>query len=76
MRSIDEMVAAGKAKMTRKATTMSTSWAAAKPRMKTGYGLTPFGTTRKANYNTGVDAGVFRTDPEKWARNWAAKMAE
>lgn len=70
------MVAAGKAKLTRKAGTMKTSWEAAKPRMKTGYGLTPFGPTRKANYNSGVDAGVFRVDPDKWARNWRAKMGE
>jgi len=76
MRSLEAMVTAGKAKLVRKDATMKTSYNAAKGRMKTGYGLTPFGPTRKANYNTGVDAGVFRTDPEKWARNWAAKMAE
>lgn len=76
MRTLAEMVAAGKAKMARKEATMKSSYDAAKPRMKTGYGLTPFGPTRKANYNTGVDAGVFRTDTEKWARNYAAKMAE
>lgn len=70
------MVAAGKAKMSRKAGTMKTSYDAAKGRMKTGYGATPFGPTRKANYNSGVDAGVFRVDVDKWARNWEAKMKE
>lgn len=76
MRSLEEMVSAGKAKMDRKAATMTTSWNAAKPRMKTGYGLTPFGPTRKANYSSGVDAATHRVDTEKWARNWAAKMRE
>jgi len=76
MRTLAEMVAAGKAKLVRKAPSMKTSWDAARPRMKTGYDRTPFGPTRKANYKTGVDAGVFRVDPDKWAINWAAKMAE
>ena len=76
MRSLAEMVSAGKAKMDRKAATMSASWAAAKGRMKTGYGLTPFGPTRKSNYGAGIDAATHRVDAEKWARNYAAKMAE
>lgn len=62
--------------MDRKAAAMSASWAAAKGRMKTGYGLTPFGPTRKANYGAGIDAATHRVDTEKWARNYAAKMAE
>lgn len=70
------MVAAGQAKLTRKAASMSASWGAAKSRMKTGYGLTPFGPTRKANYSAGVDAATHRVDVDKWARNWAAKMRE
>ncbi len=70
------MVAAGRAKLTRKAAGMKTSWEAARPRMKTGYDLTPFGPTRKANYKSGVDAGVFRVDVDKWARNFDAKMRE
>jgi len=76
MRSLDEMVSAGTAKLTRKAAAMSSSWAAAKGRMKTGYGATPFGPTRKANYNSGVDAASHRVDVEKWARNYRAKMSE
>lgn len=76
MRSLDEMVSAGKAKLDRKAAAMSSSWNAAKGRMKTGYGNTPFGPTRKSNYSSGVDAASHRTDNEKWARNWRAKMAE
>ena len=76
MRSLEEMVSGGKAKMDRKAATMRASWDAARSRMKTGYGLTPFGPTRKANYGSGVDAATFRVDTDKWARNWAAKMRE
>ena len=76
MRSLEEMVSQGKAKMDRKAGTMANSWGAAKSRMKTGYGLTPFGPTRKSNYGAGVDAATFRTDSDKWARNWRAKMSE
>lgn len=76
MRTLAQMVAAGKAKMARKEATMKTSWEAAKTRMKAGYDLTPFGPTRKANYKTGIDAGVFRVDTDKWARNFKAKMAE
>ena len=76
MRTIEEMVAAGKAKLTRKAERMVTSWNGAKARMKTGYGLTPFGPTRKANYNAGIDAASHRVDVEKWGTNWAGKMKE
>jgi hypothetical protein len=76
MRSLDEMVSAGKAKMDRKSGSMASSYNAAKGRMKTGFGATPFGPTRKSNYNTGVDAATYRTDNDKWARNWRAKMAE
>lgn len=68
------MVAAGKAKLTRKASRMKTSWEGARTRMKAGYDLTPFGPTRKANYKAGVDAGVFRVDPDKWARNFEANL--
>jgi len=75
-RSLEEMVSVGKAKMDRKAATMSSSYNAAKGRMKTGYGGMPFGPTRKSNYNSGVDAAAHRVDTEKWARNWAAKMRE
>jgi len=64
------MVSAGKAKMNRKAGSMTTNWNASKGRMKEGYGLTPFGPNTKANYNSGVDAGTHRVDVEKWARNF------
>lgn len=75
-RSLPEMAASGAAKMRRKAAIMSTSWNAAKTRMKTGYGATPFGPTRKANYGAGIDAATHRVDVEKWERNWTAKMSE
>lgn len=76
MRSLDEMASQGKAKLDRKAGSMASSYNAAKGRMKTGYGNTPFGPTRKSNYGAGVDAANYRTDNEKWLRNWRAKMAE
>lgn len=75
-RTLDAMATSGAAKMRRKATSMSTSWNAAKARMKTGYGDQPFGPTRKANYNAGVEAGAHRVDVDKWEKNWRAKMAE
>jgi len=76
MRSLDEMARVGADKLRRKATSMASSWDAARSRMKVGYGETPFGPTRKANFNAGVDAATYRSDPEKWARNWPAKMRE
>jgi len=77
MKSLDEMVSQGKGKLARKAGSMKASYEAARGRMKTGYAATPFGPTRKANYNSGVDGGTYRApDAEKWARNWKAKMAE
>lgn len=76
MRTMEEMVSVGQGKLERKAPSMSASWNAAKPRMKTAYGATPFGPTRKSNYNREVDAATHRSDPAKWATNWAAKMRE
>ena len=76
VRSLEEMASVGAAKMNRKAATMSSSWNAAKARMKTGYGTMPFGPTRKSNYSAGVDAATHRVDVEKWQRNWVAKMRE
>lgn len=76
MRGLSEMASAGRAKLDRKASSMTASWAAAKSRMKTGYGATPFGPTRKSNYNAGIDAATHRSDPDKWQRNWVAKMSE
>jgi len=77
VRSLEEMAAKGQAKLRAKSGTMASSYNAAKGRMKTNYGAMPFGPTRKAAYGTGVDAGTYRApDPDKWARNWKAKMAE
>lgn len=74
MRTIDEMVTVGKGKLDRKAADMSTNWSAAKERMKTGFGATPFNARIKASYNREIDAATHRVDNEKWARNWRAKM--
>jgi len=77
MLTIDEMVAKGESKLRAKAGTMASSYTAAKSRMKSGYGATPFGATRKSAYNAGVDAGVYHApDPTKWGSNWRAKMVE
>lgn len=77
MASIAEMAARGEDKLRRKAASMAASYAAAKPRMKAGYALTPFGPTRKANYDREVDAATYRApDPGKWSRAWTAKMGE
>ena len=77
MPSIAEMASKGSAKLTRKATTMVTSYNAAKTRMKAGYAGAGFGPARTAAYNSGIDAAAFRApDPAKWASNWSAKMAE
>lgn len=77
MKTLSEMTSSGEGKLRDKASSMASSWAAAKSRMKTGYGETPFGSTRKSNYNAGIDRATYRApDPGKWARNWGAKMAE
>jgi len=77
MLTLAEMAAKGKTKLTVKAASMKSSYDGAKSRMKTAFAALPFGPVRTANYNAGVDAATYRApDPEKWATNWAAKMAE
>ena len=77
MISLSEMAAKGQAKLNAKSSSMASSWNAAKGRMVSGYGATPFGPTRKSNYSAGLNAATYRSpDPSKWARNWSAKMAE
>ncbi|MEM2941396.1 MAG: hypothetical protein QW304_07610 [Thermoproteota archaeon] len=76
MVSIEEWAAKGYNKATAKDTNIRKSWEAAKTRMVSGYDATPFGPTRKANYRAAVQAATFRTDWDKWRRNWSAKMAE
>jgi len=77
MPTIAEMAARGADKLRRKASSMASSYAAAKSRAKTNYAAVGFGPTRVANYGAGVDAATYRApDPDKWTRNWSAKMAE
>lgn len=77
MASISEMAAKGQGKLSRKAAVMAASYNAAKGRMVQGFQGVGFGPTRTSAYRAGVDAAQYRApDPNKWARNWAAKMAE
>lgn len=77
MKTLAEMAAQGSSKLRAKAASMEASWTAARPRMSAGYDATPFGPTRKSNYKAGIGNATYRApDAEKWARNWAGKMAE
>jgi len=66
----------GYQKLVRKAQQMANSWNAAKTRMIQHYSALPFGATRKANYQAAIQAATIRFDPDKWRRNWVAKMSE
>ena len=77
MVSLQEMASKGQAKLQAKSATMAASWNAAKGRMSAGYAACPFGPTRKAAYQTGINTATYRTpDPNKWSQNWIAKMSE
>jgi hypothetical protein len=70
------MAAKGHAKMTRKLDQMRASWEAAKPRAISNYRAVGFGPTRTRNFEAGLTPATIRFDPDKWRRNWEAKMAE
>ncbi len=75
-RTLTEMVDKGKTKLTAKAPVMTEKYNAAKPQMKGNYGALPFGPLTKRAYNTGVDAGTYRTpDVDKWGRNFLAGVS-
>lgn len=75
MKTLDQMVTAGEAKLRRKATNMASAYAAAKERAITGYNETPFSAEMKSNFASGVrDATYVAPDPAKWARNFRAKV--
>lgn len=74
--TLDSMASRGKAKMTRKAASMSAEYDAVKGDMKSHFGDTPFGPRRKAAYNAAIDAAKHRVDPDKWERNWKSKMSK
>jgi len=76
MVTLEELASKGKSKYARKVEQMAKSYEAAKARMKDHYGRLPFGPTRKANYNAGIDAAKHRADPDEWYDNWIAKMKE
>jgi len=76
MKTLDQMVAAGQAKLQRKLTTMGTAYNAAKERAVVGYNETPFNQTMKTNYQNGIrEATYVAPDPAKWARNFRAKVS-
>ena len=77
MPSIAEMAAKGAAKLRRKAGSMAAAYDAAKGRAVTNFNAVGFGPTRTANYAAGVQAATYTApDPDKWLRNWTAKMQE
>jgi len=77
MATIAEMAAKGADKLRRKAATMASSYEAAKGRAVTNYSAVGFGPTRTANYRAGVEAARYiAPSPDKWSRNWTAKMQE
>lgn len=77
MASIEEMARKGQEKLSRKASSMATSYNASKQRAAANYAAAGFGPTRTANYSSGINAATYRApDPNKWATNWAAKMRE
>jgi len=77
MPTIAEMASKGADKLRRKASTMASSYEAAKGRAVTNFAAVGFGPTRTANYRSGIDAARYiAPDPDKWSRNWTAKMAE
>jgi len=75
-RTLEEMARVGYDKLVRKAAQITASWTAAKNRMISGYEALPFGPTRKSNFRAGIEGATHRIDPEKWRRNWVAKMSE
>jgi len=72
-KTLEEMVARGRRKLSEKAGVMVEKYNAAKTGMKEEYGRLPFGPITKRAYNAGVDAGEFRApDPDKWGRKFVA----
>ena len=77
MPTLDEMATKGANKLAAKKDSMIRSWNAMKQTMISDYSAQPFGPTRKANYTSGINnANYPGSDPEKWRRNWIAKMSQ
>lgn len=77
MPTIAEMAAKGSAKLRRKSGAMASAYEAAKGRAITNFQAVGFGPTRTAAYSAGVQAATYvAPDPDKWSRNWTAKMQE
>ena len=75
--ALEDMAAKGAEKLERRVDQMQRSWRAARPRMIEGFREVGFGPTRVANFETGINEATYRApDPQKWRRNWLAKMRE
>lgn len=62
-------------KLSKKSGVIATNWNAAKEKMKAGYAATPFKASRKAAYNTMIDATTHPgIDVEKAVRNYTLAM--
>jgi hypothetical protein len=66
--TLEEMASKGYTKAKAKEARISASWDASKDRMIEGYRGTPFGPTRKANYEAAVRAAKHRQDWDKWRK--------
>jgi hypothetical protein len=74
---MEEMAQKGRDKLARKASSLASSYNAAKSRAIAHYGAVGFGPARTAAYSAGVNAATYHApDPNKWAENWLAKMRE
>jgi len=72
--TLEDMAEKGYRKAKAKEGYISRAWEDAKDYMISGYKATPFGPTRKANYEAAVRAAKHRQDWDKWKENWIRKM--
>ena len=72
-KSLEEMAAKGRRKLSAKAGVIASNWSAAKSTMTTEYGALPFGPSTKAAYNASISVAQHPgVDVDKWERKWRA----
>ena len=78
MVTLEELARKGYENYKAKESIMKDNYAKAKDKMAAGYDATPFGPTRKAHYKAALERMIahYRTDAEKWRRNWEEAMRE